>query len=49
LRTAHIQRLQRARPDSLETSAAHMDILAAWKGIAAHCSSIAKTVVNMGD
>ena len=49
LRTAHIQRLQRARPDSLETSAAHMDILAAWKGIAAHCSSIAKAVVNMGD
>jgi phosphate:Na+ symporter len=49
LRTAHIQRLQRARPDSLETSAAHMDILAAWKGIAAHCSSIAKTVINMED
>ncbi len=49
LRTAHIQRLQRARPDSLETSAAHMDILAAWKGIAAHCSSIARIVVEMAD
>ena len=38
-----------ARPDSLETSAAHMDILAAWKGIAAHCSSIARTVMNIKD
>jgi len=48
LRTAHIQRLQKARPDTLETSAAHMDILAAWKGIAAHCSSIARAVIDMG-
>jgi phosphate:Na+ symporter len=46
LRVAHIQRLQRATPDSLETSEAHMDILAAWKGIAAHCSSIARTVLQ---
>lgn len=48
LRTAHIQRLQEARPDTLETSEAHMDVLAAWKGIAAHCASIARAVVDMG-
>lgn len=47
LRTTHIQRLQKARPDTLETSAAHMDILSAWKGISAHCSSIARAVIDM--
>ncbi|MEW6719208.1 MAG: Na/Pi cotransporter family protein [Thermodesulfobacteriota bacterium] len=49
LRIAHIQRLQRATPDSLETSEAHMDILANWKGIAAHCSAIARTVLRGGE
>jgi len=49
LRVAHIQRLQRATPDSLETSEAHMDILGNWKGIAAHCSAIARTVLRTGD
>jgi phosphate:Na+ symporter len=46
LRLAHIRRLQRATPESLETSAAHLDILSSWKGIAAHCGSIAKTVLE---
>lgn len=49
LRAAHIQRLHRATPESLETSAAHMDILSAWKGIAAHCASIARAVLQMRD
>jgi phosphate:Na+ symporter len=49
LRISHIQRVQSARPDSLETSEAHMDILAAWKGISAHCASIARTVTNIRD
>ncbi|MBP2676596.1 MAG: Na/Pi cotransporter family protein, partial [Deltaproteobacteria bacterium] len=49
LRVTHIRRLQRATPESLETSEAHMDILAAWKGIAAHCSAIARTVLPRKD
>lgn len=49
LRLAHIRRLQRGTPESLETSAAHLDILSSWKGIAAHCGSIAKTVLEEED
>lgn len=48
LRLAHIRRLQKGTPESLETSAAHLDILSAWKGIAAHCASIAHNVLEMG-
>ncbi|MCL5966196.1 MAG: Na/Pi cotransporter family protein [Deltaproteobacteria bacterium] len=47
LRLAHIRRLQKGTPESLETSAAHLDILSAWKVIAAHCASIAHNVLEM--
>jgi phosphate:Na+ symporter len=47
LRLAHIHRLQRAAPDTIETSAAHLDILSSGKGIAAHCAAIAHAVVQM--
>ena len=46
LRLAHINRLRKGTPESLESSAAHLDILSSWKGIAAHCGSIAKTVLE---
>ncbi len=49
LRLAHIYRLQRAAPETLETSAAHMDILSSGKGIAAHCAAIARAVLPEGE
>jgi phosphate:Na+ symporter len=48
LRLAHIYRLQRAAPETLETSAAHLDILSSGKGIAAHCAAIAHAVLQIG-
>jgi phosphate:Na+ symporter len=47
LRHAHIRRLQKATPESLESSAAHLDILSAGKGIASHCAAIAHDVLQM--
>ena len=47
LRLAHIHRLQKGTPESLESSAAHLDILSSWKGIAYHCASIAYGVLQM--
>jgi phosphate:Na+ symporter len=47
LRLAHIRRLQKGTPESLETSAAHLDILSSWKGIASHCAAIAYTVLQV--
>lgn len=47
LRNAHIHRLQKGTPESLESSAAHLDILSSWKGIASHCASIAYNVIQM--
>ncbi|HEY3489633.1 MAG TPA: Na/Pi cotransporter family protein [Candidatus Deferrimicrobiaceae bacterium] len=49
LRLAHIFRLQKGTPESLETSAAHLDILASWKVIASHAKSIAYNVLQMLD
>jgi phosphate:Na+ symporter len=45
LRLAHIRRLQRAAPETLESSAAHLDILSSGKGIAAHCAAIARAIL----
>ncbi len=47
LRDAHIHRLRKGTPESLESSAAHLDILSSWKVIASHCASIAYNVVQM--
>ncbi|HEX9205072.1 MAG TPA: Na/Pi cotransporter family protein [Candidatus Deferrimicrobiaceae bacterium] len=47
LRLAHIRRLQKGMHESLESSAAHLDILSSWKGIAYHCASIAHAVLQM--
>jgi len=47
LRMAHIRRVQRGTPESLESSAAHLDILSSWKGIVSHCVSIAHAVSQM--
>jgi len=47
LRIAHIHRLQKGTPESLESSAAHLDILSSWKVIASHCASIAYNVIQM--
>ncbi len=47
LRDAHILRLQKGTRESLESSAAHLDILSAWKVIASHCASIAYNVLQM--
>jgi phosphate:Na+ symporter len=47
LRIAHIHRLQKGTPESLESSAAHLDILSSWKAIASHCASIAYNVIQM--
>lgn len=47
LRIAHIHRLQKGTPESLESSAAHLDILSSWKVIASHCASIAYNVIHM--
>jgi phosphate:Na+ symporter len=47
LRLAHIRRLQKGTPESLESSAAHLDILSSWKGIAYHCASIAHAALQM--
>jgi phosphate:Na+ symporter len=49
LRLAHIYRLQRAAPETLETSAAHLDILSSGKGIAGHCAAIAHAVLQIGE
>jgi phosphate:Na+ symporter len=49
LRLAHIRRLQKGMPESLESSAAHLDILSSWKGIASHCAAIAYNVLQMED
>jgi phosphate:Na+ symporter len=47
LRLAHIRRLQKGTPESLESSAAHLDILSSWKGIASHCVAIAHNVLQV--
>ncbi|MBI5419847.1 MAG: Na/Pi cotransporter family protein [Deltaproteobacteria bacterium] len=47
LRIAHIRRLQKGTPESLESSAAHLDILSSWKVIASHCAAIAYSVLQM--
>ncbi len=47
LRLAHIGRLRKGTPESLESSAAHLDILSAWKTIASHCAAIAYSVLQM--
>ncbi|MGE5700170.1 MAG: Na/Pi cotransporter family protein [Deltaproteobacteria bacterium] len=47
LRHAHIRRLQKGTRESLESSAAHLDILSAWKVIASHCTAIAYNVFQM--
>ena len=47
LRLAHIRRLRKGTPESLESSAAHLDILSAWKVIASHCAAIAHSVLQM--
>ncbi len=49
MRLAHIHRLQRATPDTLETSAAHLDILSSGSGIAAHCTAVAHAVLRLCD
>lgn len=49
LRLAHILRLQKGTPESLESSAAHLDILSSGKVIASHVKSIAFNVVQMED
>ncbi len=48
-RIAHIRRLQQGTPESLETSAAHLDILSSWKGIASHCGAVADAVLRLGE
>jgi len=47
LRHAHILRLQKGTRESLESSAAHLDILSAWKVIGSHSASIAYNVLQM--
>ena len=47
LRLAHIRRLQKGTPESLESSAAHLDILSSGKGIAYHCASVAHGILQM--
>lgn len=47
LRLAHINRLRKGTPESLESSAAHLDILSAWKVIASHCAAIAYSILQM--
>jgi phosphate:Na+ symporter len=47
LRLAHIRRLQKGTPESLETSAAHLDILASLKVVSSHCTAIAYNVLEM--
>jgi phosphate:Na+ symporter len=49
LRLAHIRRLRRGAADTLESSAAHLDILSSWKVIGSHCASIAYNVKQMGE
>jgi phosphate:Na+ symporter len=47
LRLAHINRLRKGMQESLESSAAHLDILSAWKVIASHCAAIAHNIVQI--
>ena len=47
LRDAHIIRLRKGTPESLESSAAHLDILSSWKVIASHCASVADNILQM--
>ncbi|HBO70791.1 MAG TPA: hypothetical protein DD658_12030 [Deltaproteobacteria bacterium] len=47
LRLAHILRLRKGSPETLESSAAHLDILSSWKVIGSHCGSIAYNVIQM--
>lgn len=47
LRIEHIRRLQKGTLESLETSAAHLDIVSSWKAIASHCASIAYKILEM--
>lgn len=49
LRLAHIRRLRRGAPETLESSAAHLDILSSWKVIGSHCASIAYNVIQMDE
>jgi phosphate:Na+ symporter len=44
---AHIHRLRKGTPESLESSAAHLDILSSLKVIASHCAAIAYSVLEM--
>lgn len=46
LRLAHILRLRKGSPETLESSAAHLDILSSWKVIGSHCASIAFSVIQ---
>jgi hypothetical protein len=41
--------MQKGTPESLESSAAHLDILSAWKGIASRCASIAYQIIQMDE
>lgn len=47
LRMAHIHRLRKGTPESLESSAAHLDILSAGKVMSSHCAAIAYSVLEM--
>ncbi len=49
LHLAHIARLRKGAPETLESSAAHLDILSSCKGIGSHCASIAYSVLQMGE
>jgi phosphate:Na+ symporter len=45
---SHLQRLRAGRPESLETSALHLDILRDLKRIAAHLASVAYPILDQG-
>ena len=47
LRMAHIHRVRKGTPESLESSAAHLDILSAGKVMSSHCAAIAYSVLEM--
>jgi len=43
---SHLRRLREGRPESLETSALHLDILRDLKRIAAHLASVAYPILD---
>jgi phosphate:Na+ symporter len=45
---SHLQRLRAGRPESLETSALHLDILRDLKRLAAHLASVAYPILDQG-